>query len=271
MNNFLNETFTLKNKIILITGGAGFLGSRITLNIRECDGIPIVIDYNKDLIHKLKKIYYAKFNEKLVVFKTDLSNIKSVKNLYKNKIEPYYNINTLVNCASTDTPHNLNTTKNKYKFINYPLNLIEKSFSLNLIGTINITQLAVSTFINKKIKGNILNISSIYGTKGPDQSIYEKGFEKPIDYTMSKAALNGMTSYLANYFKNSKIRVNSITLGGIENNMSKKFKSNYSKKTLIGRMAKLHDYDGAIFFLLSDSSSYMTGSNLIIDGGYISS
>ena len=271
MQNFINNKFSLDDRIILITGGAGYLGSRITINIKKCDGLPIIIDNNQKSINSLKERYYDIFKEKLICFKGDLSKPKQIKTLFKKKIDKVYKIDSLINCASTDTPHTLNNLSKlkKYKFHNYPLDLIEKSFSLNLIGTINITQLVIGSIIRKKIKGNIINISSIYGIKGPDQSIYNKGFEKPIDYTISKASLNGMTTYLANYYKNTKIRINSITLGGIQNHMSKKFIKNYSNKTLIGRMAKLDDYDGAIIFLLSNSSEYMTGSNLIIDGGYL--
>lgn len=271
MNNFIKNKFSLDNRIILITGGAGFLGSRITMNIRKCNGFPIIIDNNLKSINSLKKKYFETFNQKLIYFKGDLSKPKQIKTLFKKKIDPIYKVDSLLNCASTDTPHTLNNLKNlkQNKFHTYPLDLIEKSFSLNLIGTINITQLVIGSIIKNNIKGNIINISSIYGIKGPDQSIYRKGFEKPIDYTISKASINGMTTYLANYYKNTKIRINSITLGGIENNMSKKFIENYSNKTLIGRMARLDDYDGAIIFLLSSSSEYMTGSNLIIDGGYL--
>ena len=121
--------------------------------------------------------------------------------------------------------------------------------------------------------GSIINISSIYGQVSPDQRIYRKkddstGFVKPISYCVSKAAIPNLTRYLAAYWADKNVRVNSLTFGGVFNNQDPEFVEKYSSRVPLGRMAKRHEYNGAILFLASDASSYMTGSNVVIDGGY---
>ena len=119
--------------------------------------------------------------------------------------------------------------------------------------------------------GSIINISSVYGMLSPDQRIYEykeKPFNKPITYSVSKSGIFNLTKYLATYWAKKNVRVNTMTLGGVFNNQDETFLKNYSHKVPLGRMANENEYTGAILFLASDASSYMTGSNLVIDGGY---
>ena len=121
--------------------------------------------------------------------------------------------------------------------------------------------------------GNIVNISSIYGINGADQRIYEDSkLNSPPSYAASKGAVVNFTKYLAAYWNRKNMRVNTMTLGGVEDTsyMNKKFLKNYSNKTMIGRMARNDEYNGALIFLLSNASSYMTGANLVIDGGWSS-
>lgn len=121
--------------------------------------------------------------------------------------------------------------------------------------------------------GSIINISSIYGEVSPDNRIYvrkkKKGtFVKPISYCVSKGTIPNLTRYMATYWAKKNVRVNTITFGGVFNNQDEEFVKNYSSRVPMGRMARRHEYNGAILFLASDASSYMTGANLVIDGGY---
>jgi len=121
----------------------------------------------------------------------------------------------------------------------------------------------------KQKQGNIINIGSTYGLVAPDQRIYgTSGQNAAAFYSVTKSAVINLTRYLASYWANTGIRVNTLSPGGVQRNQSNSFIKNYSQKTMIGRMAKKDEYVGAIIFLASDASSYMTGSNLIIDGGW---
>ena len=127
--------------------------------------------------------------------------------------------------------------------------------------------------MSKVQNGVIVNISSIYGLVGSDQRIYGKSrLNTPASYAVTKSGIVNLTRYLAAYWHKKNIRVNTLTLGGIYNPKvhHDDFVQNYSKKTILGRMASINDFDGSIVFLLSKASSYMTGSNLIVDGGWIS-
>ena len=127
----------------------------------------------------------------------------------------------------------------------------------------------VGKIMKKQGFGNIINIGSTYGIVAPDQRIYGKSGQNAASfYSATKSGVINLTRYLASYWANSGIRVNTLSPGGVKRNQDKSFIKNYSKKTMIGRMAKQDEYVGAIVFLASDASSYMTGSNLIIDGGW---
>ena len=129
--------------------------------------------------------------------------------------------------------------------------------------------------MNNAGKGSIINIGSNYGIVGPDQRIYKQKNEKnqsykPIVYSVCKAALIGFTKYLATYYAGSEIRVNMLTPAGVLNNHDEEFIEKYSANTILGRMSEKNEYWGSIIYLASDASSYMTGSNLIVDGGWTS-
>ena len=128
----------------------------------------------------------------------------------------------------------------------------------------------------KNNKGSIINISSIYGVVSPDQSIYEyrrmrgETFYKPVAYSASKSALLNLTRYLAVYWAKNNIRVNTLVIAGVENNQDADFKNAYCGRIPMGRMASEQEYNGALIFLASNASKYMTGSQLVIDGGWTS-
>jgi NAD(P)-dependent dehydrogenase (short-subunit alcohol dehydrogenase family) len=132
---------------------------------------------------------------------------------------------------------------------------------------------SVSDGMMARNQGVIINIASTYGLTGPDQRIYENSsdaerFFKPVDYSVTKAGALGFTRALAAFFQNTKVRVNALSPGGVDNNLDADFVKRYASRTVLGRMARADEYRGAMLFLCSDASSYMTGANLVIDGGW---
>jgi len=155
-------------------------------------------------------------------------------------------------------------------FENFPIKIWQKSIDINLSGVFFCSQ-AFGKIMVKQGKGVIVNIASTYGLVGADQRIYGKsGLNLPISYAATKGAIVNLTRYLAAYWSGKNIRVNTLSPGGVldATYQDKKFIKKYSERTILGRMARKDEYNGAMLFLISDASSYMTGANLIVDGGW---
>ena len=156
-------------------------------------------------------------------------------------------------------------------FEDFPLDAWKKALDVNLTGMFLCCQMAV---IPMKVQGagSIINICSTYGLVAPDQRIYQKDGQqrmyKPAYYPVTKAGVLGLTRYLAAYYAGTRIRCNALTPGGVFNNHDETFLKAYSARTVLGRMAERDEMNGALLFLASDASSYMTGSNIVVDGGW---
>ena len=161
--------------------------------------------------------------------------------------------------------------KHSNAFEEYPLQNWQASLHVNLTGTFLATQAAVQQML-KQGSGVVVNICSTYGLAGPDQRIYQREGQppeyKPVDYSVTKAGILGFTRYLAAYYGDRNIRVNALSPGGVYNQHDEEFAQAYSARAILGRMANIDEMNGAMLFLCSDASSYMTGSNLIVDGGW---
>jgi 2-deoxy-D-gluconate 3-dehydrogenase len=162
-------------------------------------------------------------------------------------------------------------TQDANAFETYSLDSWRQALDVNLTGMFLASQAAVVPML-KQGQGVIVNICSMYGLVGPDQRLYERpdGTRqfKPVYYSVTKAGVLGFTRYLATYYAGRNIRVNALTPGGVFNNHDAVFTEQYSTRTVLGRMANLDEMNGAMLFLCSDASSYMTGSNLVVDGGW---
>jgi NAD(P)-dependent dehydrogenase (short-subunit alcohol dehydrogenase family) len=178
----------------------------------------------------------------------------------------------LVNAAALDTPPNGSAEENG-PFESYPESSWDRVMNVNVKGVLLCCQ-TIGGEMAAAGRGSIINISSTYGLVSPDQRLYdyrkESGapFFKPVAYSASKSALFNLTRYMATYWAPNNVRVNTVTFGGVFNGQDERFLEAYSAKVPLGRMARPDEYNGAIVFLLSDASSYMTGSNLVIDGGW---
>jgi NAD(P)-dependent dehydrogenase (short-subunit alcohol dehydrogenase family) len=157
-------------------------------------------------------------------------------------------------------------------FENYPLQSWKAALDVNLTGMFLCCQAAVIPMLAQGKKGSIINICSTYGLVAPDQRIYQRDGKptsyKPVYYSVTKAGVLGLTRYLSAYYAGTEIRVNALTPGGVFNNHDEVFLKAYTARTVMGRMANKDEMNGALLYLASDASSYMTGSNLVVDGGW---
>ena len=253
--------FDLKSKIILITGGAGLLGSRMVKTIQIHGGTPIVLDNDLKKIDKLKK-NLKKNNHSLAFYKVDITKRYQVKSTIYKIHRKFKKIDCLINNAGINPKMSLKSTK----FENFSLEQWNKEIQIGLTGSLVITQEVVKKMIGQK-NGNIINISSDLGLIAPNQSLYEKNNKKPISYSVVKHGMIGFSKYLATYLAEYNIRSNTLCPGGISNNQPRKFVNKIKKLIPLKRMAKINDYDGIILYLCSDYSTYMTGSTIVCDGG----
>ena len=266
--NSTNELFNLKNKTIVLTGSAGRLGTRFAHVLSKSGANVVLVDIEKSKNKKLEQELIAQYETNPTAFYADISNQNNVKDLIKKIKLKYSKIDVLINNAHyIPRTH----TKRDAPFEDYPLDLWDKTTSINLRSLFLCCKEFGRVMIKQK-KGVVINISSIYGVVGADQRIYGKSrLNSPPFYAASKGAMVNFSRYLAAYWEGKNIRVNTLTLGGVFDeklHKDKTFVKNYSKKTILGRMANKEDYDGPLLFLASDASSYVTGTNLIVDGGW---
>jgi len=263
------EMFSLKNKTAIVTGALGLIGKEHCKALAVAGANVVVTDTDEN---KCKEFAKSLINESIGHF-VDVTIPDSIKKLRDEVIKKYGHIDILVNNAAiNDMFENPKAASEQSKFENYPLELWQKSVDVNLTGLFLCSQILGSEMAKQK-SGSIINIASTYGITAPDQSLYKKedglqSFYKPPAYSATKGAVIMFTRYLAAYWGKDNVRVNTLTPGGVENNQDEFFIQKYSAKTPLGRMAKSTDYKGALIFLASDASSYMTGANLVVDGGW---
>lgn len=263
------ELFSLKDKVAVVTGALGLIGKNHCTALAEAGANVVVCD-----LDELKCNEFASGLPTISIgIGVDIINKLSVKNLRDKSLKEFGKIDILINNAAiNDMFENPQAAAELSMFENYPLELWQKSLDVNITGTFLCSQI-IGTVMAKAGKGSIINIASTYGIVGPDQSIYKKSdgsqsFYKSAAYPATKGAIINFTRFLAAYWGAKGVRVNTLSPGGVENNQDEYFVNNYSAKTPLGRMAYPTDYKGAIVFLASDASAYMTGANLVVDGGW---
>jgi NAD(P)-dependent dehydrogenase (short-subunit alcohol dehydrogenase family) len=273
MTNIIDK-FSLEGRIAIVTGGVGLLGAEFCRTLAEAGAAVAVVDLNAEKSVSVAGTLVQAGYRALPV-PTDITQPESVRALVEKVMSAFGRLDILVNSAALDPKFDPDTAARGIapgSFEDYPLEQWNAALNVNLTGMFLVTQACVKPMLAQGKKGSIINICSTYGLNGPDQRIYIKdGYRvafKPAYYTTTKAGVMGFTKYLAAYYAGTEIRVNALTPGGVYNNHEEYFVKNYSAKTILGRMAKKDEMNGALLFLASDASSYMTGNNVVVDGGW---
>lgn len=270
MNNNLKNIFELSNKVIVITGAGGLLGKQHSEIIAAYGGTPILIDIDGDSINEQALKLNEKYNINSMPIVVDITVedevVKSV-NFIKEK---FGKINALINNASRNpTQQNIENANDNLE--NYSIESWNKDLDVGLTGSFLCSKHYGMLIAKNKNGGSIINISSDLGIISPDQRLYNEGDKilnaKPISYSVVKSGLIGLTKYLSTYWAKNNVRCNAICPGGIENNQSEIFLEKVTKLIPLNRLASPNEYQSTILWMLSDSSSYLNGAIISVDGG----
>lgn len=268
------DKFNLKDRVAVVTGGGGQLGFEFCKSLAEAGAAVVAADLNMELATKTAS-RLSDSGYSAMALPLDVTRFESTRELVAETVKQFGRLDILVNSAALDPKFDPDAAAKGIApgaFEDYPLEQWNAALNVNLTGMFLVTQACVKQMVAQGKKGSIINICSTYGLNGPDQRIYIKDGKrvayKPVYYTVTKAGVMGFTKYLAAYYAETEIRVNALTPGGVFNNHEEYFVKNYSAKTILGRMAKKDEMNGALLFLASDASSYMTGNNVIVDGGW---
>jgi NAD(P)-dependent dehydrogenase (short-subunit alcohol dehydrogenase family) len=264
------DLFSLEGKVAIVTGACGLLGTQHCEALASAGASVVAADLDEKSAGFLVERLGDGGHLAIGLDVTDRGSLEAAR---RRILKRYGRIDVLVNNAAiNDMFENPLLAAEQSMFEHYPLELWDRSWKVNVSGVFLCSQV-LGGVMAKRGGGSIINIASTYGIVAPDQRIYRDAeghqtFYKSPAYPVTKSAVIGFTKFLASYWGNKQVRVNALSPGGVDNGQDVFFKNNYSNKTLLGRMAAPSDYKGAIVFLASDASAYMTGANLVVDGGW---
>jgi NAD(P)-dependent dehydrogenase (short-subunit alcohol dehydrogenase family) len=262
----LNSDIRLDNKLVVLTGGAGILGSQYAESLASSGAKVILLDNNIAKALSVSESINEKYNNSVFPFEIDITNLDSWKTLCKKIENDIGEVDVLINNAAAKSENFFEP------FATFPEDDWDFVMNVNVKGVMLGCQVFGDKMAQRKC-GTIINILSIYGIVAPDQRIYENSMYEgrpintPAVYSASKAAVWGLTKYLASYWGHLGVRVNAVTPGGVRSGQNQEFIDRYSARVPLARMAEANELCGAIKFLASNESSYITGQNIIVDGG----
>ena len=268
--------FNLSERVAVVTGGAGLLGAEFCRTLAGAGARVVIADLNADaaarLAEEINSLERSNTSlNRVLVQQVNVAEPESVQRMVDAALAAFGRLDILVNSAVLDPKFDPLHGGHINSFEEYPLDAWNQALAVNLTGMFLCCQAAARQML---IQGNgvIINLSSIYGLAGPDQRLYQRPGQppqfKPVYYSVTKAGVIGLTQYIATYYAGQNIRANTLTPGGVYNGHEEDFVSAYSARAVLGRMARKDDLNGALLFLASDASAYMTGANLIVDGGW---
>ena len=270
----LDKLFRLDNKIIVITGATGLLGRKHAEAVACYGGTPILLDLSQQVIDDFANELNTKYKVDSVGFAIDITNEKAIESNAKLLMKKFGKIDGLVNNAANNPKVEDSKDVNFSRLENFPLNIWNDDISVGLTGAFLCAKHYGFAISKNSNGGSIVNISSDLGLIAPDQRLYKKeGVAdncqnvKPVTYSVVKTGLIGLTRYLATYWADKNVRCNAMCPGGAENGQTEEFLKEISARIPMGRMAKVDEYQGTLIWMLSESSSYLNGAILPVDGG----
>lgn len=255
------DLFDVEGRVIVVTGAAGQLGGAFCRSLATAGARVVALD--RVAIDGLDSCLQLQADV------TDRTSLEAALSAIESQWETPHG---LVNAAAIDAPPNAPAEENG-PFESYPSASWDRIMDVNVKGVFLCCQV-LGGAMARQGRGSIVNVASIYGMVSPDQSLYQyrrdrgEVFFKPVAYSASKSALYNLTRYLAAYWGPRAVRVNAVTFGGVFANQDEEFLAGYKKKVPLGRMAGVEEYNGVVRFLLSDGASYVTGANIVADGGF---
>ena len=274
MTRELVNLFTLKEKVIVITGATGLLGQKHAEAVAAFGGIPILLDLSKDALKDLAERLNQEFSVQASGYVVDIKNEVEVKSNTAVLIKKYGRIDGLINNAANNPKMEDKLNKDFSRLENFSLDFWNQDIAVGLTGAFLCAKYYGYQIAKNPNGGSIVNVSSDLGLIAPDQRLYaKKGVVKnlqpvkPVSYSVVKTGLIGLTRYLATYWAEEKVRCNAICPGGVENGQEESFLNDVSSRIPMNRMANVDEYQGVVIWMLSDASSYLNGAIVPIDGG----
>ena len=271
------KIFDLTGRVAIITGGAGLLGSQYADALAQAGAYVAVVDRRLDEARTLALSLSSRYRAPALAVRTDITRRSSVDRMVDRVVRKFGRIDILINNAALTVRGGAMALQDYFApFEEYAVATWERALAVNITGMFLCCQ-AVGRQMVAQGGGAVVNINSTYGVVAPDHRIYRgirnphsprQPLNTPVSYSVTKGAVLSLTRYLATYWADKNIRVNALTPGGTYENHDARFVTNYATRTPLGRMARPEEYQGAMLFLVSDASSYMTGANLVVDGGW---
>jgi NAD(P)-dependent dehydrogenase (short-subunit alcohol dehydrogenase family) len=264
-------SFSLTGRIAVVTGGLGQLGREYARALVAAGAHVAVVDVTDSTARGDEA--FGPLPPETLVCKADITKRAELEAALAAIRARWGTPSILVNNAALDSPPSAPPAENG-PFETYPESSWDRVMAVNVKGTMLCCQVFGGAMAESQAGGSIINVASIYGAVSPDQTIYEyrrergEQFYKPVAYSASKSAIYNLTRYLATYWGRKGVRVNTLTLAGVFNQQEDAFLKEYLRRVPMGRMARADEYGGAVVFLASQASSYMTGATLTLDGGW---
>ncbi len=269
----MTDLFDLTGRVAVITGGGGLLGEQHGIAIASAGGTPVLADVRVDAAREVAAKIAGAYGVPALALACDITQSQDVEGLLAEVLRRYARVDILINNAANNPRVEDGAAPRWTSLERMDRGLWEADLAVGLTGAFLCAQI-VGGEMARRGKGAVVNVSSQYGILAPDQRVYrdpalppDEQPIKPLGYTVVKAGIIGMTKWLATYWAERGVRVNTLTVGGVYNEQPAEFVRRIADRIPMARMAQPSEYQGAIQFLCSEASSFMTGANLVIDGG----